>query len=88
MDFFNERGEIEKTLHKLPHWQQGRVPVFVTFRLADSLPQELLAPLLAKRAAFLMQHPKPWDEVTEDEFHRQVSIKLETCLDAGPGCCA
>jgi REP element-mobilizing transposase RayT len=88
MDFFNERAEIEKTIHKLPHWQQGCVPVFVTFRLADSLPHEVLAPLVAARDRFLAQHPKPWDDATENEFHRQFSVKLDEYLDVGYGCCA
>ncbi len=88
MDFFNEGAVIEKTRHKLPHWQQGRVPVFVTFRLADSLPQAVIGPLLAERAAFLTIHPKPWDEATENGFHRRFSVKLEEQLDAGHGCCA
>lgn len=42
MKFFDPRGDIEKTAHKLPHWQQGEVAILVTFRLADSLPRELL----------------------------------------------
>jgi hypothetical protein len=42
MKFFDPRGDIDKTAHKLPHWQQGEVAIFVTFRLADSLPRELL----------------------------------------------
>jgi len=29
-DFFDERGEIDKTQHNLPHWQQGEVWVFAT----------------------------------------------------------
>src|SRR4051794_36243469 len=87
MDFFNQRGEIGKTHHKLQHWQQGRVPVFVTFRLADSLPKAMLDPLIASRDAFLASNPKPWDWATEDEFHRQFSMKVEAYLDAGHGCC-
>ena len=38
MKFFDPQGDIEKTIHELPHWQQGEVALFVTFRLADSLP--------------------------------------------------
>lgn len=87
MDFFNERAEIEKTMHKLPHWQQGRVPVFVTFRLTDSLPHEVVAPLIAARDRFLVHYPKPWDDATEDEFHRLFSVKLDAYLDAGHGSC-
>ncbi len=39
MKFFDPRGDIEKTAHKLPHWQQVEVAIFVTFRLADTLPR-------------------------------------------------
>ena len=88
MDFFHSRKDIEKTRHKLPHWQQGRVPVFVTFRLADSLPQSVLSPLLASREAFLAMNPKPWDEATEDRYVREFAAKFEDYLDAGHGCCA
>ena len=63
MKFFDPRGDIEKTAHKLPHWQQGEVAIFVTFRLADSLPSELLDDLLRARDAFLteaesLDHPR------------------------------
>jgi len=88
MDFFNESAEIERTIHKLSHWQQGRVPVFVTFRLADSLPLEVLKPLISARDHFRAHHPKPWEEATENEFHRQFSVKLDEYLDVGHGCCA
>jgi hypothetical protein len=36
MKFFDPRGDIEKTAHKLPHWQQGEVAIFVTSRLAKA----------------------------------------------------
>ena len=62
--------------------------VFVTFRLADSLPREVLEPLLAAREAFINAHPQPWDEITEAIFHAQFSDKLDEYLDAGHGSCA
>ncbi len=88
MKFFNPNEEIEKTIHKLQHWQQGEVAVFVSFRLADSLPREVLEPLLSARDAFLQAHPQPWDENTEAIFHAQFSDKLDEYLDAGHGSCA
>ncbi|WP_139373223.1 transposase [Prosthecobacter debontii] len=88
MKFFNPRGDIEKTEHKLPHWQQGEVPVFVTFRLADSLPQVLLNAYLAERERFLLNHPEPWDEITEVCFHGLFADRLDEALDAGHGSCA
>jgi REP element-mobilizing transposase RayT len=88
MKFYNEREQVERTFHKLPHWQQGEVPIFITFRLSDSLPKELLDRWLAARDLFLVRHPLPWDEATETLYHTQFSNKLDEWLDAGHGCCA
>lgn len=87
MQFFNPRGDIEKTEHKLPHWQQAEVPVFVTFRLADSLPQVLLNAYLIERERFLRGHLEPWDEATEASFHGLFSDRLDEALDACHGSC-
>jgi REP element-mobilizing transposase RayT len=88
MEFFHSGKDIIKTQHNLSHWQQGQVPLLVTFRLADSLPQILLEPLLLARAGFLAAHPQPWDDKTEERFHHQFSDKLEEYLDVGHGSCA
>ncbi len=88
MKFFNPQADTKTTRHKLPHWQQGEVAIFVTFRLADSLPKKLLDSWLAALDAFLTSHPKPWDNATEAIFHSQFSDKLDEYLDAGHGCCA
>jgi|LakMenEpi03Aug12_release.lakeMendotaPanAssembly.Ray.scaffolds.fasta_scaffold336040_2 REP element-mobilizing transposase RayT len=88
MKFFEPRGDIEKTAHKLPHWQQGEVAIFVTFRLADSLPRELLDDWLRAREAFLAANPPPWDDITEACYHGQFSDKLDEHLDAAHGSCA
>ncbi len=69
MKFIDPRGDIEKTAHKLPHWQQGDVAIFVTFRLADSLPRELLDDWLRTREAFLAANPLPWDDLSEACLH-------------------
>ena len=81
MKFFDPREDIEKTHHKLPHWQQGEVAIFVTFRLADSLPRELLDDWLHARDAFLASNSPPWDEVTEACYHGQFSDRLDEHLD-------
>lgn len=57
MKFFDPRGDIGKTAHKLPHWQQGEVAIFVTFRLADSLPRELLDGWLRDSPSLKSQRP-------------------------------
>ena len=41
-DFLDESGEIQKHGTKLPHWQQGEVMQFVTFRLGEEATDTLL----------------------------------------------
>jgi hypothetical protein len=41
-DFLNPYDVIQMHGATLPHWQQGPAYVFVTWRLADSLPANLL----------------------------------------------
>ncbi|HEY5895435.1 MAG TPA: hypothetical protein VIT91_19615 [Chthoniobacterales bacterium] len=38
---FDEYGEVCVTRHRLPHWTQGGVTYFITFRLGDSVPLTL-----------------------------------------------
>lgn len=87
MQFFNPRRDIEKTVHRLPHWQQEGVPVFVTFRLADSLPQALLDSYLAEKERFFRNHPEPWDKATEVCFQGLFADRLDEALDASHGSC-
>lgn len=72
---------------KLPHWNQDDTYVFITFRLGDSLPQDLLAQLKSERETWLSLHPQPWDKQTEHEYHRKFSHKTEEWLDNGYGSC-
>ncbi len=39
---FDPREDFKTTQHNLPHWKQPGATYFVTFRLADSLPSEVL----------------------------------------------
>ena len=39
---FHERGELQIYHRNLPHWRQPGATYFVTFRLADSIPQSVL----------------------------------------------
>ncbi len=88
MEFFNASKEIERKRRRLPHWQQGQVAVFVTFRLSDSLPRHIMEPWLLARKQFMAIHPLPWDELAESLYHREFSISMQQHLDAGHGCCA
>lgn len=88
MEFFNPRNDIELSRHRLSHWSQGRVPVFVTFRLSDSLPKEVYEAWLEERKAFILANPLPWDDEIETAFHSQFSVRIDEQLDAAHGCCA
>ncbi|MBM3881007.1 MAG: hypothetical protein FJ387_15015 [Verrucomicrobia bacterium] len=86
--FLNPFEEIHRHRHHLPHWQQGEAWQFVTWRLADSIPKTELDQWAAQKAVWLELHPEPWDEVTELDYHRQFSRRMDEWLDAGHGSCA
>jgi putative transposase len=86
-EFFNPSGEIFKHGESLPHWQQGEAMQFVTFRLADAMPQTKLRQWREERETWIHHHPKPWDNKSEAEYHRLFTWKIEDWLDQGAGSC-
>lgn len=87
LKFFNPRADIEKHTTVLPHWEQPGASYFVTFRLADSLPQKKLDDWKLERDEWLAANPKPWSVELENEFHKRFSSTIERWLDAGHGSC-
>ena len=85
--FLDPLEEIDMHEHRLPHWQQGTVWQFVTWRLGDSLPAGKLGEWEAERTAWLQRHPKPWSEETEEKFHDLFARRVDDWLDAGHGAC-
>ncbi|PYI95151.1 MAG: hypothetical protein DMF00_16455, partial [Verrucomicrobia bacterium] len=77
---------VQKRGH-LPHWEQPGATYFVTFRLADSLPADVLAQWRDERAAWLKLHPQPWDWKTAREYMRRFEEEREQWLDQGHGSC-
>jgi len=86
-EFLDGDGEIRRHGGKLPHWQQGTVMQFVTFRLGDSLPAEELTVLKEEKEVWRKLNPEPWDEETRVEYHRRFTARLEEWLDQGHGSC-
>lgn len=86
-EFLDPSREIQKHGDKLPHWQQGEVMQFVTFRLGDAIPREKLQLWLDQRKIWLTHHPQPWDPATEVEYQKKFIWKLERWLDQGAGSC-
>lgn len=85
--FFDPTHPIDSTQRHLPHWQQGEVPVFVTWTLNDSLPVGATTKLKARRAHWLASHPKPWTETVEKEYYVKFANPINEMLDRGYGEC-
>jgi len=85
--FFNPRLPIEIENRNLPHWQQEDTTYFITFRLADSLPQKKLEQWISQREAWLETHQEPYTDMEKNEYHHLFSEKIQNWLDAGSGAC-
>ncbi len=85
--YFRPGEAVGNLAGNLPHWRQEGVTYFVTFRLADSLPQAKLQEWQRDRNAWLAGHPKPWDDDVTRQYHTRFTARIERWLDAGYGSC-
>lgn len=76
MPLLNPRDDISIAQRKLPHWRQSKVSYFITFRLAESIPQETLRPWKVERAAFLARNPFPHSPDASERYHQQFTSKI------------
>ncbi len=83
-----EFAEVERRRRNLPHWEQKGCTYFLTWRLADSVPESVWRPWVDERKLFLESHPKPWDASVQKAFNTQFTRRMEDWLDAGHGSCA
>lgn len=79
---------IEKTKRNLPHWTANGSIYWITFRLADSIPQSKLNQWKSEREQWLQLHPQPWDSGTLAEYQHNFGDRLEMWLDRGYGSCS
>lgn len=79
--------KVQRSHRDLPHWyREGSSAIYwVTFRLADSLPQEKLQLLKKERKSFLLRHPQPWSEEVEKTYRERFNERIQDWLDAGHG---
>ena len=85
--FLNPYNPIDRHKVNLPHWQQGETWIFVTWRLADSLPKAVVERLKEQRTIWEGNHPKPWDEKEQKEHSRRFTHGCEELLDDAHGEC-
>ncbi len=85
--FFDPDEPISNMSGNLPHWRQKGRMYFVTFRLADSLPQEKLKMWTQERDAWHKAHPEPHDEREKREYARLFPERFHRWLDVGYGEC-
>lgn len=71
----------------LPHWNQKSKFQFVTFRLADSLPQSKIEELKLIKDRFEQANPKPWTEQTLQQYYKLIGPIEDKLLDNGLGSC-
>jgi type I restriction enzyme R subunit len=87
VQFLDPGAPIDQHKRRLPHWHQKNTLCFVTWHMADSIPGGKLAQLMEEKDAWLARHPKPWDILTETEYHRLFFNRIETWLDRALGSC-
>jgi REP element-mobilizing transposase RayT len=71
----------------LPHVKREGAAYFVTFRLADSLPREVLLRFQSEHAEMLRELPTNARPDQREETHRELRRKIERYLDRGAGAC-
>jgi|GEM_PF-123008 len=90
-EFFNPYNEIEIYRGNLPHWQQKNVWYFITFRLADSIPEHAKEKIKAEREIWLKKHKdKDLSLLSKEEkieYYRLFTKRIEELLDSGYGEC-
>ena len=91
---FNPSKEVHNHRGRLPHWRQWGTTYFITSRLADSLPADVLAAWRTKRDAWLRDHGissvQQLDRLTEEQrhaYHREFTARFHELLDSGHGEC-
>ncbi|MBX2979769.1 MAG: transposase [Flavobacteriales bacterium] len=89
--FFDDDLETVRTRRNLPHWSQEGKLYFVTWRLADSLPQKALKQIEADRKAWYGQYGgtsiADLEPSVRKEWYRLFDQRVQLWLDAGHGSC-
>jgi len=71
----------------LPHWKQDGCTYFVTFRLADSVPQDKMMQWQMEMRECCKKHPEPRTQDQEEEYAELFAARFHKWLDSGLGEC-
>jgi len=86
--YFYPWDAVDTTRRRLPHWRQNGTIYYVTFRLADSIPQFRLDQLRLERTDWLAMHRnQPMTKDMRQEYYRLFGERVETWLNSGHGSC-
>lgn len=80
-------GEFSSYHRHLPHWRQPGATYFVTFRLADSIPADVLGYMRRLRAEIDARRGDPASSSLFEEYERKITQRMEDCLDEAHGAC-
>ena len=86
-EFYKKNNPVLCHKNNLPHWHQDGIIQYLTFRLADSLPQVKLKELAEKKEKWMETHPLPWDEETQIDYQDFINSRLDHWLDSSYGEC-
>jgi REP element-mobilizing transposase RayT len=87
LNYFDPNERVAFLTGTLPHWRQDGATYFVTFRLADSLPQERLEQWRKEREEWAAAHLEPHDAAARQDYYERFPQRLQQWLDAGTGSC-
>ncbi len=97
--YFDPKGEMTITYRRLPHWEQTDKTYFITFRTADSMPEEIIGQWCEERDGWLRRHGieprrEGWHIAFERlspavryQYHAEFSERFHQLLDGGHGEC-
>jgi Rad3-related DNA helicase len=84
---FDKHSQVGRYGRYLPHWRQPGATYFITFRLADSIPQGKLHQWEAELKDWIKRNPEPHSEGQREEYNQRFTERFHAWLDAGEGEC-
>jgi ATP-dependent DNA helicase DinG len=84
---FDPDGPVGIYNRHLPHWRQDGCSYFITFRLADSIPQTKLRQWETEMDEWWKKNPEPHTAQQRAEYHERFTERFHQWLDQGMGKC-